>query len=265
MSGEQGWRTTTDAGDYFLHQQKEVAIERRKPVIRKGSDLVGPGIGANAVRLDEYNDLLATFNGYYASETGAVNAPNDNEPFVGYVISDAALGGRQVFTGLETGEEYSRTFTRSPIDPEAIAWTPWVGKQRIQPTAQGYSEIDTSVLSGTATTLRPPNISVIGDSTCYERTDAGISVLRQGIYTGSIQVGDRVSGVIADVYFYRPNGSVTTGLGQLGVPLAPTVHIPFTVWATDGEQGFSVVVNHTAGSARDIWWRFSCTRLGDAV
>src|SRR6478752_2320563 len=97
MSNERNWREDTNAETYFGHQQKQVNLADRRPVIRTASDLVGPGIDSNTVRITDYNDLLATFNGYYSSLAGAASAPNATEDFVGVVISDSALGGRQEF------------------------------------------------------------------------------------------------------------------------------------------------------------------------
>lgn len=127
---DENWRTETRAEDYFLHRQKKLDLADRRPVIRTASDLVGPGIGAFATRLDDFNNLLATFNGFYSAAADATNAPDaalptTAEPFVGFVVSDAELGGLQVFTGLDTGTEYRRTFLRSPIDPESINWGLW--------------------------------------------------------------------------------------------------------------------------------------------
>jgi hypothetical protein len=125
VSGNQNWRTEVDAGDYFGHQQKKLAMADRRPVIRKASDLVGPGIGATAVRLTNFNDLLATYNGYYSADVGASSAPNITDAFVGFVSSDAELGGVQQFTSLADGKLWQRVFTRNPSDSSAIYWGSW--------------------------------------------------------------------------------------------------------------------------------------------
>lgn len=125
MSEAQNWRTETNSIDYFGHQKKRVALNERKPVIRKASDLVGPGIGAQAVRLTNYSDLLATYNGFYASEAGATDAPTPDEAYVGFVSGDAELGGVQMFTNLETEVRYQRVFRRNPSDPATIYWGDW--------------------------------------------------------------------------------------------------------------------------------------------
>lgn len=267
MSGD-NWRTVTNGGDYLLHQKKSLAMADRRPVIRTPSDLVGPGINSNAVRLDDYNDLLATFNGYYASVPGASNAPDaylpeeDRESFVGVVISDAELGGRQVFTGLTSGIEYSRTFNRSPTDPETLGWTSWSG-QRIPATVDGNASVETAVTSSWDTVLVPPTLSAIGPDV-YERNDAGILIRKQGVYTGVVQVGSTTP-VTATVVVARPNGGTTLSISQDNVPLGQSFIVPFTAWCTDDQQGVQVRVIQTSGASHQCWWRFTCTRVGDAV
>lgn len=263
---DENWTIPTDAETYLRHQQKAVNLDSRRPVPRKASDLgLGPGMGANAVPVDDLSDILATFNGYYSSVPGAANAPNETDTFVGYTISDGVTGGRQVFTSLETGLDYNRTFVRSPVDPEALSWTMWRSTPLVPPSAQGYAEHDTTVLTASAALLRPPTLTTLGDPGYFEVQGDTIAVLKPGVYTGSIQVGDRVGSTNATLAIYRPNGDVTTGLAQLVNQLAPTVHIPFTCWATDGEQGFYITVQHAESSPRDIWWRFSCTRVGEVA
>lgn len=124
MSSED-WRIEINAQDYFGHQKKKLELADRRPVIRRASDLVGPGIAATAVRVTDYNDLLATYNGYYASDVGALNAPNDTEAFVGAVSADAGLGGVQTLWGFTTGDSFTRAFTRNPMNPDEIHWGTW--------------------------------------------------------------------------------------------------------------------------------------------
>ena len=65
MSG-QNWRmdgeTGVDAGDYFLRQKKQGELADRRPVIRRASDLVGPGIAATAVRITDFDNVLAMWS-----------------------------------------------------------------------------------------------------------------------------------------------------------------------------------------------------------
>lgn len=122
----QNWRTATDAEDYFQQQQKQTVMNNRRPVIRKASDLVGPGIAATAVRITSFNDLLAQYNGFFSAVAGTFFAPTPYQPYVGWVSSDAELGGVQVFYGLEDGAVYRRVFNRNPADFATIIWGNWI-------------------------------------------------------------------------------------------------------------------------------------------
>lgn len=128
MSG-QNWRmdgeTGVDAGDYFLRQKKQGELADRRPVIRRPSDLVGPGIAATAVRITDFDNVLATFNGFFSAAEGATNAPTDDQAYVGWVSGDAELGGAQVFCGLLDNDMWRRTFRRNPSDSATVYWTAW--------------------------------------------------------------------------------------------------------------------------------------------
>lgn len=122
----QNWRTEVDAGDYFGHQRKQLQIADRRPVIRRASDLVGPGIATHAVRITDFNDILATFNGFYSAAGDSVNKPPAAGAYVGWVVSDAELGGVQMFTSLDTAAQYKRVFNRSVGDTETLYWGSWL-------------------------------------------------------------------------------------------------------------------------------------------
>lgn len=135
MTEQQNWRVTTDAQTYFGGQKKQASISDRRPVIRKASDLVGPGIAAQAVPITDFNDLLATYNGMFSAVIGSFGAPNDDEAFVGMTVADGELGGFQIFTGMGNpdsglGHTYRRRFTRNPSDHESIYWESWVNETK---------------------------------------------------------------------------------------------------------------------------------------
>lgn len=125
MNDAHNWRTEVDAGDYFSHQKKQLNVADRRPVIRRPSDLVGPGLSATAVQITNFNDTLALYNGFFSASPGAAEAPNSTDSFAGVVVSDSGLGGTQTFTSLNTRVVYRRTFVRNPADPSAVYWSPW--------------------------------------------------------------------------------------------------------------------------------------------
>lgn len=118
-------RIGTNAEDYFLDRQKKLDFADRRPVLRRPSDLVGPGIAPQAVRVTDWSDLLATFNGFFSSAPNAKDAPNSAHSFVGYVSSDAELGGVQSLTSLNSGAIFQRVFTRNTSDASILYWGPW--------------------------------------------------------------------------------------------------------------------------------------------
>lgn len=124
----QNWRTEVDAQDYFGHQRKQLSLADRRPVIRRPSDLVGPGIAQSALRVEDLNDPLATYNGYFSIASGGLNAPTGSGAHVGFVSSDVELGGVQLFTNLSSGVTYRRTFVRNAMDLSshtALIWSAW--------------------------------------------------------------------------------------------------------------------------------------------
>lgn len=160
MPENQNWNIETDAKSYFRNQKKQLQIADRRPVIRKASDLVGPGIGVSAVRITDFNNSLAMFDGYYSSVPGAPHAPNSTDSFIGSTAMDDELGGRQVFASLDTGIVYSRLFLRNPSDASFISWGSWEVEFDPDPAPRAwsaYTPVWGSV--GTAPTLGNGSIS----------------------------------------------------------------------------------------------------------
>jgi hypothetical protein len=78
------------------------------------------------VRLTDFNDILATYDGFFSAEDTALNSPVVGAGgFVGTVSGDAELGGVQIFTALDTEATYLRVFRRNPSDAATIYWGTW--------------------------------------------------------------------------------------------------------------------------------------------
>lgn len=126
MSEESNWRQVVDASDYLGAQKKRLAMLERRPGARQLASLLGPGIVPQATRLIDFDEETALFNGFFSAAPGTPNAPNTTHAFIGYVVSDASLGGLQMFTSITSGVTYRRTFARNVNDPTWITWpTPW--------------------------------------------------------------------------------------------------------------------------------------------
>lgn len=121
----QNWRIETDAEDYLGHQKKKLEIADRRPVPRRADELVGPGIASTAIRITDFNNLLAQFNGFFSAKGDAASRPPVDQNYVGTVISDAELGGVQEFYGMSNGLLYRRIFTRNPGDTSTVSWGAW--------------------------------------------------------------------------------------------------------------------------------------------
>jgi hypothetical protein len=119
------YRIGTTFTDYTQERQKKLDVADRRPGLSRASDLVGPGIAALAVRITDFNDLLATYNGYFSAAVGAPGAPNNTHAFIGFTVSDAELGGLQNFTSLTSGAIFQRTFSRNPLDAQVLYWSNW--------------------------------------------------------------------------------------------------------------------------------------------
>ncbi len=247
------WPTPVDAGDYFRHEQKKVAIEERRPVIRRASDLVGPGIAASAVRITDWADTLATFNGYYASLAGPTGAPTGTEAYLGYTVMDAEVGGTQVVTGMTSGIEYKRIFTRNPADPEFVTWGAWVKERdRVAATAESTGPVATSVPDGVPTDLTMPAIARIGDANPWQVSGARLNITQPGVYTGDVFVSDGVA--LSNLTLTRPSLSGLVTIPRLNVSAFGyrSFSFTFTFATTATNQYVSVSVTQTTGAAADV-------------
>lgn len=264
------WRIETNGVDYLRGQQKRVAIEQRRPVIRKASDLVGPGIGATATVITDYNDVLATFNGYYSSEAGALYAPNSTEAFVGSVVMDSTLGGVQTFTSLSTGVEYRRTFIRNPSDESSISFGAWVSNETIPATAftpisnniaQQITEFDNNV----DTVMTMPLMEFIGNQFTYTRTNTQLVITRPGVYSGYFWWRTTENIYTDTLLIEFPNGDGQTYDVLYNVISGSGIQVPLH-FVTTGTEGFVRVTGyqHDSANKHAEFERLHISRLGDA-
>lgn len=259
-------RPEVDAEDYFGNQQKKLALADRRPVIRRASDLVGPGIGESAVQVTNFNNALATYNGYYSSLVGAENAPNTNENFIGYTVMDSELGGVQVLYGVQSQVEYRRRFTRNPMDAGSIVFGGWLFDERIpahfQSSAAGAS---VPLPSGSEESLVAPTGALSptpGFPAAFSVVGSEVRVLRQGIYSGTVRV-----------FVLTPPGSITLSLPSTGGPDTIVTEsaflyttIPFSFRAVNGAGAVSVLAKQSSGtSSAGLWDSIRITRHGDAI
>ena len=264
----QNWRVQTDAVDYFGGQKKTLDLADRRPVIRKASDLVGPGIDNAAVRITDFNNILATFNGYYSADIGAASAPNETDMFIGHVEMDVAFGGKQTFTSLQSGEEYTRVFLRSPTDATSISWGGWRCSDHVPPTIYQIGDVNpTDVPDSTTTLLNTPDCQTFGTEGTFTASANAIIINRPGVYSGWMRMRASSSTVIGDpVTIYLPDGaSMNPNLIFRTVPLYNSLWIPLHFWTTLSTGFIRAEVTQTTGVTRSITWStITLSRIGDA-
>lgn len=78
MGGQNSWRTNITFTDWMRDIEKRILNEERRPSIRSASDLMGPGAGPYAILTVDWNADETTFNGWFYSEPGAQNSPDDS-------------------------------------------------------------------------------------------------------------------------------------------------------------------------------------------
>ena len=226
------WRTEIDAEDYFGHQQKKLNLADRRPVIQHASDLVGPAIKEHAVTLTNFNNSLATYNGFFVAPFGAVNGPTGDGPFFGTVVADAEFGGYQSFTRRDDGQEWVRTFARNPTNPRQVTWGSWETPASARPAihrmSHGAAFGAVTIPDSTPLALPLPSRVSRGLAGTFSAPTGGTSVaiLRPGVYQGSLTLRSFAGGTTVQVF--TPNAGVANALLKTQVvQLNDTANISF--------------------------------------
>jgi hypothetical protein len=263
--------------DILQHDRKQNQVADRRPVIRKPSDLVGPGIGASATRVTDWNNVLATFNGYFSSvralngprpETAGPDVNYDVHTYVGFVTMDAEYGGKQVITDLTTYIDYTRVFYRAPTDPNTIVWGSWVSSSSAPPSAFSEGNTVTNVVTATPTALNAPVLNGSNWEGTYDQNGTHLDILSDGVYTGVIRVYSftSASGLNScPVAITLPRGLATETLDQPSANLNAQydgARFPFTFTSLLDTTFISVTVEHSVGSTTGIYWGIDITRVG---
>lgn len=269
MAGEQNWRPETRAEDYFGNQQKTLDMNNRRPVIRRAADLVGPGIDSAAVRITNFNDPLATFNGYYSAEPTAKNGPTTAERVVGFTVMDTEFGGVQTFTGLATKTRWTRVFTRRAGDTTKIDWGQWETGSANAPTGgvDSYlfstSSTTVGVPSGQVSALYMPSVTVLGDQNTFQRNQTNITFTRSGIYAGAVRIFASTAPTWT-VTMNRPDGLANSQTNDSGVKMP--YWIPLYMHVSQGDNGSYLTIAASHGEATTVNAsvnRLYLARLGD--
>lgn len=177
---EANWPVPATLEAYLSQQQRKSAIADRRPVIRRPGDLMGPGLAALAIPVNDLDDPLAQFNGFFSVTSGALHAPSAGS-FVGYTASDGDLGGVQMLTRLSDGVTYSRVFNRAPSDPDYVVWGAWAA---VGTGGGGGGGVPTGPAGGDLTGTYPN--PVIGDGVVGTTRLADLAVTTAKIAHGAV-------------------------------------------------------------------------------
>lgn len=88
MGGQTSGRTMLTMDDWMRDQERRVLHESRRPSIHNAAALMGPGLAAHTVQIDDWNDDITAFNGFFYSEPGARNSPDVDKFWMGYVLAN---------------------------------------------------------------------------------------------------------------------------------------------------------------------------------
>lgn len=125
MATPKNWRIPTQAEDWFGNQEKRMMHEERRPRVHKASDLLGPGIAPNAVRINDWNGEETFFNGFYYSGPGSMHSPDDSQWWIGESLSELDGYGIQKVWNYRLGGQPTlmvRTFT---LQADTRLFSPW--------------------------------------------------------------------------------------------------------------------------------------------
>lgn len=121
-----GHRIVQSMDDWMRSTEKRLGHEERRPIVRRASDLLGPGFAPYAVHTVNWNSEETQFNGLFYSETGAENTPDNSMTWIGTVIATRDGRGVQEVWNFDGPEplHYTRSWTtgNNPI-PTWTAWT----------------------------------------------------------------------------------------------------------------------------------------------
>jgi len=186
MGGVNNQRTTITAADWMRQMEKRLLREERRPLIRKASDIMGPGLGPFTMQTWNWDAPETSFNGMFFSAPGALNGPDDTMYWIGETQGTADGAGYQQVTDFDpvTGAAMGACKIRyfyTPVSGGARVFTDWGdcgAGSSVAPTAP-YTWIEDTMgpmplLAGPRSTPPPSEMPVeAGQVVGHEIPDVG--------------------------------------------------------------------------------------------
>lgn len=136
MSTPKGHTPIETGLDTVREMSRAISNQERRPQIRQAKDLLGPGFGATATELLDWNSSTARFNGFWFS-VDALNGPTLTGRYLGLTVASSSGEVTQLAIshdlGTLTGNRiYSRRLHTQ--DSQAAAYSPW---EQVHPSPSG--------------------------------------------------------------------------------------------------------------------------------
>lgn len=145
MSGQMnGWPIAATPVDILADMSRQVDELTRRTRPGRPGVILGPGLSPKSLRIVDWNGSETTFNGFYYSDEGALNSPDDTKRWIGTVRLDEALSGVMDLVefgadGLEVGQRWTRQFTANASGIRIFG--PW---RKLYPRARTVERITVS-------------------------------------------------------------------------------------------------------------------------
>lgn len=122
------WRVTGNADDWMRGQEKRLMHEERRTHVTVAADIMGPGLGPNAVEITDWSGVETQFNGFYLSAPGtAVHSPDDTKWWLGQTVAQTDGYGYQTVWDYRGSSSpitvYSRKFSTTGAGTRIFS--PW--------------------------------------------------------------------------------------------------------------------------------------------
>lgn len=207
-----GWPIPVTGYDNLRVVTKRLDREERRGTPTSAADMLGPAMSAQAVHIIDWNDEVATFNGFVYTQAGGINAPEVLDEFgspitglswAGQVIArEDGTGMQQAWNTEDPDSMYFRVrnFAPNALDPNA---PPVFGEWRKFATKSGFIEDEDlhPVLSGTITDA-------------YNNANAAAAAAAEAAATGTAAL-TAANGKNKVTYSANPPGSAPNAAGDI--------------------------------------------------
>lgn len=240
MGGQNSGRIAQGTEDWMRDMEKRILYVERRPEIRTAADLLGPGIAANSIPIQDWNEERTLFNGFFHSLPGALNAPDatpSTRYWMGYVIANTDGSGYQRVFEYQVASIASTVvegYVRRFFTPPGLLRTfgPWVRENPLSSVASlPKGRVGSATQTANHGTTAASGAGYVDSLLVVPvTTEAGRKYrLSAGVHLRTPTAGDRIFAAIRDetntvLMFYvmqQPATVSTVNSGFFWVDIAP--------------------------------------------